>query len=110
MNGRGSAFERIRRLVGDQVREMAAGRSYLRVVGEARAGSERFADLSAEVSVVIYGIVSRLAALIGEGIAAGDLAQGEPEIIAASYLAYLNGIGLVVANAEDDPVWERLID
>jgi AcrR family transcriptional regulator len=110
MDGEGSALERVRRLVRDQVRETAAEQNYLQVVGEAMAGTERFGDLAAEITAIIYRIVSRLAEVVTEGMEAGDLAPGVPEIIAASYIAYLNGIGLVIRNAEDDPVWEHLVD
>lgn len=110
MDGEASALARIHRLVHDQVREMAAERSYLQVVGEARARAERFGDLAAEIAAIIYRVVSRLAGVVTEGMEAGELAPGVPDSIAASYIAYLNGIGLVVRNSEDDPVWEHLVD
>lgn len=110
MAGDGSALARVRRLVSEHVRDMAAERSYLQVIGEARAREERFGDLVTEIVAIIYRVVSRLAELVTEGIEAGELAPGVPDIIAASYVAYLNGIGLVVRNPEDDPVWERLVD
>ncbi len=110
MDGEASAVARIRRLVRDQVREMAAEQSYLEVVGEARARAERFGDLAAEITAIIYRVVSRLSELVTEGMEAGELAPGMPDIIAASYIAYLNGIGLVVRNSGDDPVWEHLAD
>lgn len=110
MEGEASALERVRGLVRDQVREMAAGRSYLQVVGEARARVDRFGDLAVETTAIIYRVVSRLAGLVAEGMEAGELAPGVPDIIAASYIAYLNGIALVVRNSEDDPVWEHLVD
>jgi TetR/AcrR family transcriptional repressor of mexJK operon len=110
MDGEGSALVRVRRLVREHVLEIAAERSYLQVVGEARAQAERFGDLAREISVIIERVVARLAELVAEGIAAGELAPGVPDIIAASSIAYLNGIGLVVGNAEDDPVWELLVD
>ncbi len=99
MDGEGSALARVRRLVRDHVREMAADRSYLQVVGEARGRAERFGDLAAEIAAIIYRVVSRLAGLVTEGMEAGELAPGVPDIIAASYIAYLNGIGLVVRNS-----------
>jgi hypothetical protein len=52
---------RVRRLVGEQVQDTAAERSYLQVVGEAMARAERFGDLIEEISAVIYRVVSRLA-------------------------------------------------
>ncbi|MGH2447270.1 MAG: TetR/AcrR family transcriptional regulator [Chloroflexota bacterium] len=110
MGAEGSALARIRRLVREQVRDMPAERSYLQVVGEAGAQDKRFGDLSAAISAIIYRVVSRLAELVTEGMEAGGLAPGVPDIIAASYIAYLNGIGLVVRNSKDDPVWEQLID
>ena len=110
MDGEGSALARVRRLVRDQVQETAEERIYLQVVGEARAKAERFGDLATQITAVIYRVVSRLADLVAEGMAAGELAPGVPDVIAASYIAYLNGIGLVVGNAEDDPVWEHLVD
>ena len=110
MDGDGSALARVRQLVNDQVRDMAAERSYLQVVGEAREGAERFGDLATEITAIIYRVVSRLADLVAEGIEAGELAPGVPDIVAASYIAYLNGIGLVVRNSQDDPVWEHLVD
>ncbi len=110
MDGDGSALARVRQLVNDQVRDMVAERSYLQVVGEARARAERFGDLPTEITAIIYRVVSRLADLVAEGIEAGELAPGVPNVVAASYIAYLNGIGLVVRNSQDDPVWEHLVD
>lgn len=110
MEGEGSALARVRRLVRDHVREVAADRSYLQVVGEVRGRAEWFGDLAAEIAAIIYRVVSRLSGLVTEGVKAGDLAPGVPDIIAASYIAYLNGIGLVVRNSGDDPVWETLVD
>jgi AcrR family transcriptional regulator len=110
MDAEGSALARVRQLVNDQVPDMVAERSYLQVVGEARAGAERFGGLATEITAIICRVVSRLADLVTEGIEAGELAPGVPDVVAASYIAYLNGIGLVVRNSEDDPVWERLVD
>jgi AcrR family transcriptional regulator len=110
MDGDGSALARLRRLVREHVRDLAAERSYLQVLGEARARGERFGDLATEISAVIYRVVARLAGLVTEGIESGALAPGMPNIIAASYIAYLNGLGLVVRNTADDPVWEHLVE
>jgi TetR/AcrR family transcriptional regulator, mexJK operon transcriptional repressor len=110
MDGEGGALARVRRLVGEQVRDIAAERSYLQAVGAARAQAEQFGDLAREISVIIERVVARLAALVTEGMETGELADGVPDVVAASYIAYLNGIGLVVGNADDDPVWELLVD
>lgn len=110
MDGQAGALARIRRLVGAQVRATAAQRRYLQVVGEAMARAERFGDLAAEITAILDRVASRLGEVVAEGMEAGELAPGVPHIIAASYIAYLNGIGLVILNSGDDAVWELLAD
>ncbi|HZS94220.1 MAG TPA: TetR/AcrR family transcriptional regulator, partial [Chloroflexota bacterium] len=109
LDGEGSPLERIRRLVRDQVRVIAAERSYLQMVQAAMAQRERFADLTGEIATTIEYVVARLAGVVADGIQEGELDPGSPMVIAASYIAYLNGVGLTVRAAEDSD-WEELIE
>ncbi|HZU14886.1 MAG TPA: TetR/AcrR family transcriptional regulator [Chloroflexota bacterium] len=109
MDGEGRPLERIRALVGEQVRGIAAERSYLQMVQAAVAQAQRFGDLAEDVSTVIDRVVYRLSSLVAEGMDAGELAPGSSDAVAASYLAYLNGIGLVILDRENTALWEHLI-
>jgi AcrR family transcriptional regulator len=110
VDGDGAPAERIRRLVREQVRGIAAERSYLQMVQAAIAQGEQFGDLTGEIGIIVDRVVVGLSELIATGIEAGALAPGSPIAIAASYIAYLNGIGLVILTTEDNPIWEDLIE
>lgn len=109
MDSDGTPEQRIRRLVREQVRGAAAERSYLQMVQAAVAQGEQSGDLAGDIGAVIDRVVVRLSELIATGITDGAMAPGAPMAIAASYIAYLNGIGLVVLAAEDSPIWEDLV-
>jgi len=109
MEREGSPLERVRRLVRTQVSGIAAERSFLQLVQAAIAQGERFGDLTEEVATIIDPVGRRLSRLAAEGMAAGELAAGSPDAVAASYIAYLNGIGLVILDRENALLWEYLI-
>jgi AcrR family transcriptional regulator len=109
MEAGGSPLERIQRLVREQVAGIAAERSYLQMVEAAVAQADRFGDLATEISGIIDRVVVRLGQLVDEGMAAGELEPGPSIAVAVSYIAFLNGIGLVILSGEDAPIWEHLI-
>src|SRR5690349_1731834 len=53
MEGEGRPFERIRRLVSEQVGGIAAERSYLQMVQAAVAQGESFGELETEISAIV---------------------------------------------------------
>jgi AcrR family transcriptional regulator len=110
MDCEGTPLQTIQRLVREHVIGIAAEQSYLQLVQAAIAQGEQFGDLAEEVATALDPVGRRLSQLAAEGIAAGELAPASPDAVAASYIAYLNGIGLVILDREDTTLWESLID
>jgi|SRR5579875_1666537 len=109
LDGPGSPVARIRRLVRTQMNEAATDRAYMLLVGSAMAQAERFGDLAQQVTHLVDRFVVRLAEVVTEGIASAELAGGSPLAIAASYISYLSGVGLVVLHA-DAETWDQLVN
>ncbi|MDF2629142.1 MAG: transcriptional regulator, TetR family [Symbiobacteriaceae bacterium] len=105
----GSPLERIERFVRQQVRDVAAQESYVRLVHYVLGLRSRFPDLAQQ----IFGFSSRqmaaLSPIIAEGQALGQIAPGDPRGIAVTYFAWLNGAPLVYLTPPDDPTWEYAV-
>jgi AcrR family transcriptional regulator len=109
MDADGSSLQRVRRLVRAQVMGTAAERSYLQMVQLAVAQGDQFGDLAEEIAAVLDPVGLRLSRLVAEGMNVGEFSPGSSDAVAASYLAYLNGIGLVILDREDTSLWEHLV-
>jgi AcrR family transcriptional regulator len=109
MDADGSPLQRVRRLVRAQVMGTAAERSYLQMVQLAVAQGDQFGDLAEEIAAVLDPVGLRLSRLVAEGMNVGEFSPGSSDAVAASYLAYLNGIGLVILDREDTSLWEHLV-
>jgi AcrR family transcriptional regulator len=109
LDGEGGPLERVHRMVREQVTGIAGERGYLQLAQAAVAQADRFGDLLTEISGTLDGLVVRLAEVVEDGIEAGELEPALPIAVAASYIAYLNGIGLVILNEGDTSLWEHLV-
>ena len=63
--------------------------------------------LGEEVAAMLDEVGRALARAIAKGQRAGALSAGDPDVMATSYLAFLNGVGLTVTR-RDRPLWRGL--
>lgn len=105
----GTPLERIERFVRQQVQDVAAQESYVRLVHYVLGLRTRFPDIAEQ----IFGYSSRqmaaLAPVIAEGQAQGQIAPGDPLGIAVTYFAWFNGAPLVYLTPPGDPTWEYAV-
>jgi AcrR family transcriptional regulator len=105
----GSPIERIERFVRQQVRDVAAQESYVRLVHYVLGLRSRFPDMAQEIFGFSGRQMAALAPVVAEGQALGQLAPGDARGIAVTYFAWLNGAPLVYLTPPDDPTWEYAI-
>lgn len=105
----GSPIERIERFVRQQVRDVAARESYVRLVHYVLGLRSRFPDMAQEIFGFSGRQMAAMAPIIAEGQALGQLAPGDPRGIAVTYFAWLNGAPLVYLTPPDDPTWEYAV-
>src|SRR5690606_7755293 len=94
IDGDGSVWEKIVRLVHGQVHSYLEQESYLQLTQYVMGQSSRFPDLAEHLKQIAVKIVERLMVLIRKGQADGELLPGNAEAMAWAYLSFLHGIGL----------------
>lgn len=109
LNSEGTPLERIERFVRQQVMDVAAQESYIRLVHYVLGLRTRFPDIAEQIFGYSARQMAALAPVIAEGQAQGLIAPGDPMGIAVTYYAWLNGAPLVYLTPPDDPTWEYAI-
>lgn len=105
LRGEGTPVQRIRCMVQGQVAAFARQTSYLRLVQYVLVNKGRFAEVAESLFRFSAAQTAELVAVIKAGQAAGELAEGNPELIAWAYFSWLNGIALVFDAPPDYPIW-----
>lgn len=110
MQVEGSPYSRIRNLITRQVLEIGSHEHFLRLTQYVLTHRERFPDLAESLYGFNHALSAGLIPIIQAGQAAAELGPGNPQYIAWSYFAWLNGIGLVFLAPPGDPIWAMAIE
>lgn len=105
-----SPLERINRMARDHIAALAHKADYLRMVQHVLGQPERFPEIAERLFAFSAEHRDTLAEVIREGQQAGELGPGYPEGTALAYFAYMNGVGLVILDRPDHPIWETLLE
>jgi len=104
----GTPRERIERMVHNQVHRFARADAYVRLTQQVLGHPARFPDLAPELYAFTARYFEILCPIIAEGQRTGELAPGDPRLLAAAFFAYLNGVVLIVDDSPDSPAWDGM--
>jgi AcrR family transcriptional regulator len=97
--------ERLRLSVPRHLEFILQRREYLRLAQFVLGHRDRFPDLAGELFAFAGRFCEAVAQLLREGQRRGEVAAGEPAMLARAYFAYLNGLGLVHVGGDDREFW-----
>jgi AcrR family transcriptional regulator len=105
---RGPVVPLLSTMVAAHVSLIVERESYIRLVTYVLGQSERFPELARDLTEFGLQTATDLAALVARGQRAGELHSGDPQSIAVSYLAFLQGLAITVREPADHRIWSGI--
>lgn len=105
-----SAMEQLRVTLPEHIALIARREHYLRLLLYVQGQRDRFPRLSRSLDELAARAAATVAALVAHGQRLGELAPGEPRLVALSYFAHLQGLAVTVRKTPRDPIWGPLAD
>jgi AcrR family transcriptional regulator len=102
------AVAQLRAVVPEHVGLIARREHYLRLLLYVQGQRDRFPGLARALTDFASRTAARLAALVEHGQKRGELGPGNAQLVALSYLSYLQGLAMTLRKPPKDPIWEAM--